>query len=123
METTAREIAQSVEDDRVKAYALFLLGVVGIELDFRGAMQFLAKEFKAGELPIGLADLRCASRARRAQKTGKCRQFSGHSTSAVHTLLKGNRSLRATLDNMFVRPIGPRAMERGNQKSRRLPRS
>lgn len=121
VETTAREIVEAVEEDKVKAYALFLLGVVGIELDFRGAMQFLAKEFKPGELPIGLA-VAVRYESERAQKTGMpsiLRSFN----KRVHTLLKGNRSLRATLDNMFRRPIGPPATDTREAKARRLPRS
>ena len=102
IDAAAITIADSNEDDGVKAYALFFLGVIGIDLQYLEAMKFLAERFTASELPIGLG-VAVQFESQKAQPRGMpsiLRAFN----KRVHSMLKNNRSLRAQLDDLFKRP-------------------
>lgn len=106
----ALAIADSKEDREVKAYALFLLGVIGIEVDYPEAFRFLVENYKASDLPIGLgAVVRVESeRAQPKRLIPVVRAFN----KRVYNMLKTSRALRNTLENAFKRPINPKAADK-----------
>lgn len=104
IDDAAIAIGDAVEEDAVKAHALFFLGVIGIDLEYPDALRFLAETFDADQLPIGLS-IAVRSEAERAQPRGMppvIRAFN----KRVHKMLKTNRSLRDSLEELFKRPIG-----------------
>jgi len=54
IDDTAIKIVDSLESAEIRSYALFFIGVIGIELGYEDAMNFLVDTFKVGEIPLTL---------------------------------------------------------------------
>lgn len=110
-------ISDAIEDDAVKAYALFYLGAIGVDLDHPEAMQFLIDKYEPRELPLAVAVAAAAEIERDKRRSGIAvlKAFN----KRVQKMLKSNPSLKAALSGIMTRPISDLTQARNSTLERR----
>lgn len=100
VEAAAIEIANSNEDDDIKAYALFFLNVIFIDMQKRTSFDWLLKDY-AKILPLSVQLGIAHEGDRLKERSALMRRHD----RALRQAVNSSRSMSSALENMYGRPI------------------
>ncbi len=107
IEDSIPEIDCSMETEETKLYALFLFGLVGVEIDESAPLDYLVKQYGVERLPLPIS-LGITLETEVRESTGHSQLMKKHSKK-LRKLLKGNHQLGAIVKGIVHKPIKDRS--------------
>ncbi len=103
VEIAILQVDEARVEDSVKAYALFFLGVVGIELGKTSPFDYLLDHYTISELPFSLS---CALKAEATlRKELKKSSLMKKHEKSLRRLTKGRDGMKDAINNLFEKPV------------------